>query len=148
VLAFTACIPVRDTWRPALAGALLDDRGAPLTGEAIHACSVSHWQGFTGACTVDDATVTGDGGAFAFDAAKRWGHLDCVLPGEAPLPETLVYACTPSGPAAQLVNGDRVVLRPSRRPDARDDVQTFLAGRCPAPRTASAVTGPGTARGE
>jgi hypothetical protein len=90
-LALGACFPIRERWRPAFAGQVIDDSGAAVAGAQVVACTASHWTGMHGGCPRRAEMRTDAGGRFAFAERKEW---DWVFPAEeAPLPFTLVVAC-------------------------------------------------------
>jgi hypothetical protein len=87
------CFPYRETYRPAMTGIVRNLGGDPVAGAQVLSCSETHWQTMSG-CPRRATMRTGADGAFHFDRYTEWDW--CCL-GEAPLPHTVVVACTHDG---------------------------------------------------
>ena len=107
LVAAVSCIPVRDHWRPEIAGVVVDGSGAPVAHAKIEVCTESRWRGVGNLC--DAAfTVTADAdGAFHVERRTDWGMISCG--GEAPLPQTLLIVCNGANMGGARVGaGERV----------------------------------------
>jgi hypothetical protein len=87
------CFPYREVYRPAMSGAVFDEGGTPIEGAQVVSCSETHWQRMSG-CPRSATMRTTSDGAFHFERLTEWDW--CCL-GEAPLPHTVVVACSPDG---------------------------------------------------
>jgi hypothetical protein len=97
LLVIAACFPYRELYRPDLHGRVVDEAGAPVAGMTVTSCAYTHWsKPPPGTCPRSAETVTDGDGGFAFPAQREWEW--CCL-GEAPLPQTEVYACAPDAGA-------------------------------------------------
>jgi hypothetical protein len=80
-----------------MAGVIENGAGRPLTGVTVSVCSASHFANLErDGCMFSAVATTGPDGRFAFDHQGAWEWFN-LLPHEAPLPYTLVSACTRDG---------------------------------------------------
>lgn len=90
----TGCFPYRETYRPMINGAVVDETGAPVAGAPVETCSQTRWRPLDGECPRRFTTVTAADGTFAVPLTKETDW--CCL-GEAPTPITIVSVCLPDG---------------------------------------------------
>lgn len=88
------CFPYRETYRPRITGAVVDETGAPVAGAPVETCSETRWRPLDGDCPRRFTTVTAADGTFAVPLTKEVAW--CCL-GEAPTPITIVSVCLPDG---------------------------------------------------
>jgi len=92
---FAGCFPYRETYRPVVDGVVVDAEGRPQRDLRVEACSATHWNH---ACRYRASTTTSADGRFHLDEKREWDW--CCL-GEAPLPYTVIAACSPDGRIAE-----------------------------------------------
>ncbi|MBK7865050.1 MAG: carboxypeptidase regulatory-like domain-containing protein [Archangiaceae bacterium] len=96
-LLLAACFPYRELYRPDLHGRVVDERGAPVEGAEVTACSYSRWAARPTDCPRRAQSTTDADGGFGF--ARVWEWEWCCL-GEAPLPQAELYVCQADAGAA------------------------------------------------
>ena len=108
-LSLAGCFPYRELYRPDIDGAVVDRDSRPVAGVEVKTCSYSRWQRPTIDCPRQASSTTDLDGGFHFDRLKEWEW--CCL-GEAPMPQTEVFVCTPDGGAgATVASGGKLVLQ-------------------------------------
>ena len=131
-LVAAGCFPYHQTYRPAIAGVVVDRARRPVPGAEVVACTTDGWEAAVG-CPRRGEAWTGPDGRFQLAAVRE---LEWCCFGEAPLPKTLVTACANDDSRRRLVappsglgaGGDLILeVAPPEHPTSADC--TPLPGR-------------------